>query len=387
MDPINHAIKAIYEAAAHPELWPVALEALCVTVDGWGAQLMGVSKADGGRIAFSYHARLPSEGMLEFLRYYHRIDPRTPLLMAMETGSWMHDHEHLDEDFVANDPFYQNFIIPYGSRYISELKLADDAQGSIILGVLSGGGRAPFDPREREILNSLGWHMREAMRIAGRRLFNRPADLIGRALVQSLPYPLLLLEPDGAIVHASPVAEQALAARRGGFASCGGRLVCNDAALQSAFEARLRQLVEAAPTGMAPGWQPLPAGGVKAIAWLLLVRPDAVMGVFGAGVQVLLLLVDPHAPAAPDAFTLAVAFGLTPAESRVAEGLLRALTPIEIAAQCHVEVSTVRTQIRALMAKTGTQKQGELMLRLGSLPHVLSRPVGVSADIRTRAQP
>ena len=228
------------------------------------------------------------------------------------------------------------------------------------------------------------------MRIAGRRLFNRPADLIGRALVQSLPYPLLLLEADGAVAYASPLAEQALAGRHSMFANNAGRLVCNEPGLQPAFDARLQQLVESTPPGMAPGWQPLPAGGAKASAWLLLVRPDAVMGAFGARVQVLVLLVDAQAQAMPDAFTLAVAFGLTPAESRVAEGLLRALTPTEIAAQCHVEVSTIRTQIRALMSKTGTQKQGELMLRLGSLPHVLSRPSphhGVSADIRTRAEP
>ena len=99
---------------------------------------------------------------------------------------------------------------------------------------------------------------------------------------------------------------------------------------------------------------------------MLVIRPEAVLGAFGASVLVLVLLVDPHIPPVPDSFTLAVAFGLTPAESRVAEGLLRGLSAAEIAANCHVEVSTIRTQIRALLAKTGTQKQADLIIRLGS---------------------
>lgn len=370
MDAINRAIRAIYEAAAEPDRWSAALEAICVAVDGWGAQMIGMAKADG-RIAFSYHARLPAEGVLEYLRHYHSIDPRTPLALAMEAGQWMHDHEHLDDAFVANDPFYQNFLIPNGSRYISEVKLLDDADGVILLGMMSGGGRGPFDGAGREALSVLGAHMAAALRLRARHLFNRPADLVGRTLVLSLPYPLLLLRPDGAIVYASPVAEQLIAAPGGAFGRREDRLVCREAGVQAALALRLRQMTASEPSVGAPGWQPVAAGG-RAAAWLLLVRPEALLGAFGVSVQVLVLLSDSRARDMPDAFTLSVAFGLTPAESRVAEGLLRALTPAEIAAQCHVELSTVRTQLRALMFKTGTQKQGELMLRLGALPYLLT---------------
>nr|WP_315398396.1 helix-turn-helix transcriptional regulator [uncultured Duganella sp.] len=370
MDATNKAIKAIYEAAAEPDQWSAALEAICAAVDGWGAQMIGMAKADG-RIAFSYHARLPADGVLEYLRHYHSIDPRTPLALAMDAGQWMHDHEHLDDAFVADDPFYQNFLIPNGSRYVSEVKLVDDVDGVIVLGMMSGGGCGPFDAAGRETLRVLGAHMAAALRLRARHLFNRPADLVGRTLVHSLPYPLLLLRPDGAIAYASPVAEQLMAAPGGAFGRREGRLVCHGAGVQAALAARLCQMTTAEAGVGAPGWMPVAAAG-RASAWLLLVRPEALLGAFGMSLQVLVLLGDARAREAPDAFTLSVAFGLTPAESRVAEGLLRGLSPAEIAAQCHVELSTVRTQLRALMAKTGTQKQGELMLCLGALPHVLA---------------
>lgn len=57
----------------------------------------------------------------------------------------------------------------------------------------------------------------------------------------------------------------------------------------------------------------------------------------------------------------AAARGLTPAELGVLTLLLDGETPSEIAATRGVAISTVRTQLKRLFAKTGTRRQADLV--------------------------
>ena len=58
-------------------------------------------------------------------------------------------------------------------------------------------------------------------------------------------------------------------------------------------------------------------------------------------------------------------FGLSDAERRLAEGLLRGLSPADYADACGIKISTVRSQLKALFAKVGVARQSDLVLQLG----------------------
>lgn len=60
-------------------------------------------------------------------------------------------------------------------------------------------------------------------------------------------------------------------------------------------------------------------------------------------------------------------FDLSDAERRLAEGLLRGLSPGDYADACGIKVSTVRSQLKALFAKIGVARQSDLVLRIGVL--------------------
>lgn len=68
-------------------------------------------------------------------------------------------------------------------------------------------------------------------------------------------------------------------------------------------------------------------------------------------------------------------YGLTPAEARLALGLLQRDTPADYAERHQLSLATVKTHLRNLFAKTGTRRQADLM-RLLSLPLPARRPVG-----------
>lgn len=63
-------------------------------------------------------------------------------------------------------------------------------------------------------------------------------------------------------------------------------------------------------------------------------------------------------------------FGLTAAEARVTRCLLGGLSPEEAADELAVSIATVRTQIRAVLAKTGSRSQAALFTHLAGLPSV-----------------
>ena len=62
-----------------------------------------------------------------------------------------------------------------------------------------------------------------------------------------------------------------------------------------------------------------------------------------------------------DIAQLAAAFGLTPAEARVAHHLCQGLSAMDIARECRVAISTVRSQLQSLFGKTGTHRQPDLV--------------------------
>ncbi len=73
---------------------------------------------------------------------------------------------------------------------------------------------------------------------------------------------------------------------------------------------------------------------------------------------------------------LQVVYRLTPAEARLAQLILDGQSPGHVATALRVSVSTIRTQLSAVLKKTGTQRQADLVRRLS--PLMFLNPAGDS---------
>jgi DNA-binding CsgD family transcriptional regulator len=76
--------------------------------------------------------------------------------------------------------------------------------------------------------------------------------------------------------------------------------------------------------------------------------------------------------AVPTANVLQGLFDLTPAEARVARAIAEGNAITDIAPSLSVTEGTVRTQLKAVLAKTGLHRQAELVALLAgsALPHI-----------------
>ena len=82
----------------------------------------------------------------------------------------------------------------------------------------------------------------------------------------------------------------------------------------------------------------------------------------------MLILHESGSVALPSLEQLKSLYGLTQAEARLALKLCAGNTPTECAKNMGVCITTIRTQLRALMEKTGSHRQAELLTKLLSSP-------------------
>lgn len=85
----------------------------------------------------------------------------------------------------------------------------------------------------------------------------------------------------------------------------------------------------------------------------------------------MLIIVDPDERQEPGERIVRQVFGLTGAEARLAVALVRGLELKEIAAANGVAEATIRSQLKSVLAKTGTHRQSQLVAlvsRLARLP-------------------
>src|SRR5215470_6410986 len=119
-DDVYDALVAhVYRAGQGEGSWEDLLDALALNLDCWSAHLMGFDPTSGTMIFGHDGGSPPAEASLDYIREWHRCDPRNAVLMRVPPDTWVHCHEHLSEEFVATDRFYQDFLIPYGSRFVS----------------------------------------------------------------------------------------------------------------------------------------------------------------------------------------------------------------------------------------------------------------------------
>jgi len=130
--------------------------------------------------------------------------------------------------------------------------------------------------------------------------------------------------------------------------------------------AELKQAIGQACGGAGPHALRVPNGDVAAEGWLrLIVAPLHSAELAGCAA---VWIMNGQSAGVPSEKMLSVLFGLSPAEARLARGLLLGRTPDEHAQHAGVGVATVRTQLHSIFSKTGVRRQAELVALLARVP-------------------
>jgi len=232
--------------------------------------------------------------------------------------------------------------------------------------VFANDSRPPFAEEDQRLLAVLMPHLQRALRVSMHLGEIQVRQGCLAEALDRLPTAVFLIAGDGRVLYMNHAAER-LVANGGGLAIDRDGISTARPSDTAAFR---RLIGRAALTSAGSGND---AGGTMAVSRTdgrrpldVLVSPIRLKDVnpFLDTAAALVYVSDPDAMSMSAAAALQRRFGLTSAETRVAMRIGEGKTIRQIAELLHVSPHTVRTQLKAVLAKTGTARQGELICLL-----------------------
>ncbi|MGG7568606.1 helix-turn-helix transcriptional regulator [Rhodovulum sp. DZ06] len=384
-DEQTNAVLRIYDAVTAPGQWRSALDLVSVQAGARAAMIVtrGTGPGQAGR-------RLMSGEYLAFSKSRHGI-----LYMIAhnrkQKGDWaylsgrplheftpdtrMHAAEQLD---ARGDYRFLRRHLGIGRRVGARLSADRLWFDAISLGFDARAAAAP-PPEALERAAPLLPHLSKALELSRGFLKLRARENAMLGALDRVGVGLAVVDGAGGLVHSNAAFDAALGEAAGIGRTGTGPLHFRDAAEGAAAQAAIAAAAALAGGDGARGGAckataefefPRRGGGAPLLLDISPLRDGAAEiapGFAGA----LLTLVDPDAAPPSGGARVGRAYGLTPAECAVLDGILAGLSDKEIAARLGKAPSTAKNQVAAILEKTGCARRSELIrLVLRAVPPV-----------------
>jgi DNA-binding CsgD family transcriptional regulator len=238
--------------------------------------------------------------------------------------------------------------------------------------------QGPLDEDGRQFLDHLVPHLCRSIRLCLRIEGYRALQRAEYNMLDQLTIGVMLLDRRARLVYANAAA-RALDAPEGPLRLRGAKVTAH----APPHSQRLAELIRMALNGAPAGSMSVPRPSDSSPLTILVssVRGRDVGRFTDLSMRdaaVLLFIVDPANRAGVPLAWIVDAYGLTPAEARVAIAASSGLTIPETAHRLGISPNTIKTHLRKVFAKTGTSRQAELARLMAALS--LMRPNGSTRD-------
>ncbi|WP_375454440.1 helix-turn-helix transcriptional regulator [uncultured Methylobacterium sp.] len=344
----------IYEAAVFPEIWPDVLDRIAAATGSVGGVILAQ-----GRYGLQWRAtgavltHIPEVLSGRWIA----INPRPARALALDHAGFVHDLDLFTHAEMDADPFY-GFLRARGLGWCTGVAIPTVRDDSIVFSWERPYAAGPFSIGSVRALDPLRAHLARAGLIAARLGLARARSIV--ATLDLLGLPAAVLSPRHRVVAANDL-----------FAGLVPSVAQDRADRVHLADARADRLLLCALEAPVPAAHPEAVASIPIaaraerramIAHLVPVR-GAARDVFAAAASIL-VVADLRQGRALPADLIQGLFDLTPAEARVARGLMTGATVGTLADAHGVAPATIRTQLKSVFAKTGTSRQVDLVAML-----------------------
>lgn len=364
-DDLLTVIEAIHTAGLEAARWPDALRSVTRLT---GASAASLETYDYARRSHRmWHGYGSEPEMIEAYLSFHSSDNVYAPGRSPGAGTRKFPRGHvLDAAGLGREPFYAEYITYTDPRYFAACILDEGRGPETVFTLTRDPSQGHMERPDVELFGRLMQHARLALQVSARlgeardqaRSLTRTLDLVSGGVA--------LLDEAGAVLHANAALTE-MAARGDGIG------LVKDGVRLAAAGARER-FGEALGAALALGRgealsAPRPFAAARssgALPYVLTVRPvfRNEAGEEAPGAAAALFVHDPDARRAMGTDGLRALFDLTAAEARLAEALMRGLSPVDHARDSGVSVNTAYTHLRRLKDKAGAHRLPELIHRL-----------------------
>ncbi len=352
----------IYEAAFFPDRWPSVLDRLAAIAGARGGVLFTANPAIG------VLRHVASAAISEHVDCYARDGwlfrgGRLARVTAIKRAGFVVEDDLYTAADLAADATYRDFLRPAGLGWAAGTIVTLPTEDLVVVSLEREYERGPVEPAAVGRLDALRPHLGRSTLLAARLQLAR--NEAAAATLDLLGLPAVVLDGRGRIIVASTRAEAMSGTIRWGIRDrmgfsdpvADGQLTAALAGLASDYDDGRRGVRSFVVRGNADH----PAQ----VAHLLPAR-HAALDMF-SGAAAILVLTPVTAPAAPPVELIQSLFDLTAAEARVARRLASGDRLDEIAAAGGVSRNTVRSQLKAVLEKTGSSRQQDVIALLGGI--------------------
>jgi DNA-binding CsgD family transcriptional regulator len=347
----------VHAAAAEPAK---ARELLCRTAATLSATTAHLFLRDvaTGVVSHSYMGDGFEDANRRYARDWGPSDPRAQWLATRPAGQVLRCDEHFDKGFIDTNRFFRDFLVPHGLRWSLAAKFPSAPGVESVIAVMRAPEQPPVEAAAVTMLQQLLPHFQQAAAVRLRLERQAAAVHAATEMLRMLPSPCLFTDQAGRYLEANEAFSRDMG--RMSLRLATGRVRFTHTQLQAQWESALFQVHSTALASKMSFTDPAhQEWTAHLVPWLPLVgQTDAVdkrmiLVVFreGGGEQ------RPHLQPG----SMASAARLTRAEAEVLGGLLKGLPAKAIATRRSASVNTVRSQIVAILEKTGFRSQKELM--------------------------
>jgi len=364
-DKLPGLLDSIYTAAEEPDAWPSVLTGIRQTFDVMGVNFfIDVGSSSPGGITFQ--EGLDDETLSRYNEHFFRIDPMVKASLLFPCGVFLSSESLFSESEYTKTEYYEDLNRPAGIHHVFGATLVRTPNSYAALSMFQPPGATPLQGDDLGLFQHLIPHLQRSIEVYERLQQAERWMAYFEEVVDRVACGVIFVDARGAVVHANKAA-QSMALENDGLSldrDCVRGAVSDDT---KALRRMVTQTIETA-TGESGGCAEAivlsrPSGK----------RPYQVVAAPLSGRQhercscralTVLFVTDPEStPETPENLVRAL-YGLTPAESRVAENLLQGANPEDISDRYGVSLSTVRTQLRSIFDKTETRRQSELVALL-----------------------
>ncbi|RXF73035.1 helix-turn-helix transcriptional regulator [Hansschlegelia zhihuaiae] len=352
----------IYELSGEHRRWETLLARIAPFVGGRVAQLAVFSVDAPLQPAWAVTG-MPRDAYRNFIYRHASEDLRLPFILANQ-GRVIRAEDGVDEARFRATPFYREMVEPLDLPFSLVSYFAREGDVMATLAVMRGRDAGPFDEEERSRLGLLAPHLRRAFELfALLQKAKAQADDIGAAL-DLVDAGVFLASGDLRVAHVNRAGEELLKSGHG-VAIRAGRLAFSDAAAGRELCAAARRALDPGAAASADHIEAT-LNGCEAPLRVSLhpLGRDGLRASLAPLAELAVVVRKPGRASRIDAERLMGALKLTPAEAALAASLAAGGSLDDHARERGVSKATVRTQIKALFAKTETSRQGALVAAL-----------------------
>lgn len=361
----DRLIKKIYDAALDDKIWPELLEDISAEIGAVAGFYAGMDTRRKNGSYWYAHRHDPKVQSI-YHEHFLAIDP-TLAHVIQKPGIAFSCSDYINEEVVCSNPFYTDFLIPNGIRYVLSGVVSVSGSSVSFFGFQRTPLHPPFGEKEIKVLQRLIPHFKKADEVATKISEISESKRLAMAFLDRLDYGVVFVDQAGNIRLTNERAERWLQFGEAITAQF-GRIQ-----MKSSRDDRvLDQLIKAAtmPDHTQGGAfiTTEDAGDVKAKIVVLPIGRYEQKHLDDCEAKAVIVIADSEQQRIMAPQVLQNSYGLTVAETKVAIGLVSGNSQDELCEKLFVSLSTIKTHTQRIFQKTGVNRQADLVRLVYGLP-------------------